>query len=165
MRLGDARVAVPRPTDPHLAGAAPSGGIAGSLAPPRAPLASAGLYWGYTTRLAPTLAAAVDGGPWGLGGYDLRIGTSERGVDSAAVFQASSTRPSYRHALVGFGGPAGLEAADRGAQARFTHWVNTCPGQGSRTIRTEEAVLISMAALRAAVDRGSGVGGGFKALG
>jgi len=48
---------------------------------------------------------------------------------------------------VGVGGPAGLEAADPGAEARFTHWVSTCLGQGSRIIRTEEAVPISLAAL------------------
>jgi methyltransferase len=167
VRLGEARTPAPAPSHPHLAAAAPAGGIAGSLAPPRAPVSAAGLYWGYATRLAPDLATALDGGPWGKGGYDLRIGTSERGVDAATVFpsSASTSSPSFRHALVGFGGPAGLEAADPGAASRFTHWVNTCPGQGSRTIRTEEAVLISMAALRPAVDRDAAVGGGFKALG
>ena len=61
---------------------------------------------------------------------------------------------------VGVGGPAGLEAADPGVEARFTHWVSTCLGQGSRTIRTEEVVLISLAALRPALDRGAAVRGG-----
>ena len=166
--LGATRMAALTPPHPALAAAAPGGGIAGALAPPRAPATAGGLYWGYTTRLAPTLGAALDGGPWGQGGYDLRIGTSERGVDAATAFAGdgkASARPSYRHALVGVGGPAGLEAADPGAEARFTHWVNTCPGQGSRTIRTEEAVLISLAALRPALDRGGAVRGGFKGLG
>jgi len=30
----------------------------------------------------------------------------------------------------------------------FDLYVNTCPSQGSRTIRTEEAILISLAALQ-----------------
>ncbi|KAE8593072.1 hypothetical protein XENTR_v10018967 [Xenopus tropicalis] len=30
----------------------------------------------------------------------------------------------------------------------FNHYLNTCPDQGSRTIRTEEAILISLAALK-----------------
>ena len=174
VHLGSTRTPAPPPVDAALAPAAPKGGIAGSLAPPRAPALSAGLYWGYITRLAPTLAAAINDGPWG-GSYDLRIGTSERGVDAAAAFgggggkggngTAAAAAPAYRHALVGVGGPSGLEAADRVAEALFTHWVNTCPGQGSRTIRTEEAVLISLAALRPALDRGGALGGGFKALG
>jgi methyltransferase len=35
----------------------------------------------------------------------------------------------------------------------FNLYLNTCPAQGSRTIRTEEAVLISMGFLQAAVAR------------
>ena len=34
------------------------------------------------------------------------------------------------------------------SSALFDMWANTCPGQGSRTIRTEEAVLITLARLR-----------------
>ncbi|CAI8055873.1 Putative methyltransferase C9orf114 homolog [Geodia barretti] len=55
-----------------------------------------------------------------------------------------------------FGGLKGLEhaldcddtltMADVGVL--FHHYLNTCPAQGSRTIRTEEAILISLAALR-----------------
>lgn len=62
--------------------------------------------------------------------------------------------------------PQGIEAtvdADESLQlpgsessALFDMWVNTCPGQGSRTIRTEEAVLITLARLRSHV-LGNGV--------
>lgn len=54
-----------------------------------------------------------------------------------------------------FGGVAGIEEcvdADEqcripGSQSKklFDLWVNICPYQGSRTIRTEEAVLLSLA--------------------
>uniref|UniRef100_A0A673TH11 28S rRNA (uridine-N(3))-methyltransferase n=1 Tax=Suricata suricatta TaxID=37032 RepID=A0A673TH11_SURSU len=73
-------------------------------------------------------------------GYDLTIGTSERGSDVA-----SAQLPSFRHALVVFGGLQGLEAgvdADPNLEVAepsvlFDLYVNTCPSQGSRTIRTE----------------------------
>lgn len=55
-----------------------------------------------------------------------------------------------------FGGLQGLEAAlecDEVLNADdpsllFDHYLNTLPDQGSRTIRTEEAILITLAALR-----------------
>lgn len=55
-----------------------------------------------------------------------------------------------------FGGLHGLEAAvdaDPNLEVAepsvlFDLYVNTCPSQGSRTIRTEEAILISLAALQ-----------------
>lgn len=69
--------------------------------------------------------------------------------------------PRFRHLLVAFGGPEGLEdcmARDKRMTKQapvdvFDLYLNTCPGQGSRTIRTEEAVLISMAFLQTAVGR------------
>lgn len=95
------------------------------------------------------------------GGYDLKLGTSERGsVQSACDLQL----PAHRHALIAFGGPQGLEEClnrDPGkavdiVEKLFDLWVNTCADQGSRTIRTEEALLISLAyfqpALRSAVE-------------
>ncbi len=69
--------------------------------------------------------------------------------------------PKYSHALVVFGGVAGLEAAcaaddemmDKvgGDKMRvdlaFDFWVNAVPGQGSRTIRTEEAIFVVLSQL------------------
>ena len=67
----------------------------------------------------------------------------------------------FRHLLIVFGGPRGLEYAamnDRklgemgigGPKTRelFDHWVNVLPNQGSRTIRTDEAVFIALTELR-----------------
>ncbi|KAH0615423.1 hypothetical protein JD844_004630 [Phrynosoma platyrhinos] len=61
-----------------------------------------------------------------------------------------------KHALIVFGGLQGLEAgvdADPNLEVTdpstlFDLYLNTCPGQGSRTIRTEEAILLSLSALR-----------------
>jgi predicted SPOUT superfamily RNA methylase MTH1 len=61
---------------------------------------------------------------------------------------------------------AGLEATvkastDLGVSEAKTHslfdvWLNVCPDQGSRTIRTEEAILITLARLRPLI-RASGM--------
>lgn len=83
--------------------------------------------------------------------YDLTIGTSDKGT-SVDGFEC----PPYEHLLVLFGGLQGLEAALENDDALnlndpsllFDYYINTLPGQGSRTIRTEEAVLVSLAALR-----------------
>ena len=45
---------------------------------PNAPREEAGLYWGYTTRLAKGLSGLVRECPF-EGGYDLKLGTSEHG--------------------------------------------------------------------------------------
>ena len=61
--------------------------------------------------------------------------------------------------LIVFGGVAGLEVAVdadpelvqmgvKEPQKLFDHWINLCPGQGSRTIRTEEAVWLGLMGLR-----------------
>jgi predicted SPOUT superfamily RNA methylase MTH1 len=120
------------------------------------------------------------------GGYDLTIGTSERGenvddvVDgiggefkSVVTASASSIHPKPdqsftpggrmidgRHMLLVLGGLSGLElsiATDETLEPRLTaadapllfdYWLNTLPFQGSRTVRTEEALLVSLGALR-----------------
>ncbi|XP_010121615.1 PREDICTED: uncharacterized protein C9orf114 homolog [Chlamydotis macqueenii] len=119
------------------------------------PRTVSGLYWGYSVRLASCLSAVFSECPF-KEGYDLSIGTSERGssVDQAAL-------PSFRHALVVFGGLEGLEAGvdvDPNLEVTdpsvlFDFYLNTCPSQGSRTIRTEEALLISLSALRPHIDK------------
>lgn len=64
--------------------------------------------------------------------------------------------PSYRHLLIVFGGLQGLEVALENDEVLnvddpkllFDYYLNTLPGQGSRTIRTEEAILVSLSVLR-----------------
>ena len=72
--------------------------------------------------------------------------------------------PDYKHLLIVFGGVAGIEAAIRNdrqlreminptdAGKLFDYWVNLLPGQGSRTIRTEEAVWLGLTSLRGLVE-------------
>ncbi|XP_054613754.1 kynurenine--oxoglutarate transaminase 1-like [Dunckerocampus dactyliophorus] len=122
----------------------------GVVVAPHVPRTVGGLYWGYTVRLASCLSAVFTESPY-KEGYDLTIGTSERGSHTD-----ETTLSPFKHLLVVFGGLQGLEAsldADQNLDLTcpsvlFDHYLNTCPAQGSRTIRTEEAILISMATLR-----------------
>ena len=131
---------------------------------PSAPREEAGYYWGYSVRSAGSLSAVLTECPFD-GGYDLTFGTSERGIPLPDLNDASSSQhivPGFNHMLVVFGGVAGLEVAVKadeelerlgvkGPEALFDHWVNLCPGQGSRTIRTEEAVWLGLMGLRGLV--------------
>ena len=41
-----------------------------------------------------------------------------------------------------------LADLDDDVPSLFDHYLNLCPGQGSRTIRTEEALLVGLTALQ-----------------
>ena len=132
---------------------------------PDAPREEAGYFWGYSTRQASSLSNVFTECPFD-GGYDTSIGTSERGVPASSLLDRGSERriePTWKHLLVVFGGISGLEmalAADKELLAVgvrdvgqvFDHWVNLVPAQGSRTIRTEEAVWVGLTALRPLVE-------------
>lgn len=133
----------------------PKGKLRGSVVSPHAPRRDAGIYWGYTVRLASCLQKVFSECSF-REGYDVKIGTSEKGTDSTLL------RPNcFNHLLIVFGGVEGLEYAlendeslvEDDVSELFDHYVNTCPSQGSRTIRTEEAILISMTALEKFIKR------------
>lgn len=118
---------------------------------PSLPRAETGVYWGYTVRVAGCLSDIFTKSPYD-DGYDLTIGTSDKGQN---VHELKSQSLRFNHALIVYGGLQGLEAALENddklnvddPSMLFQEYVNTVPGQGSRTIRTEEAILISLAAL------------------
>ncbi|SPN99997.1 uncharacterized protein DNG_02849 [Cephalotrichum gorgonifer] len=125
---------------------------------PAAPRTEGGYYWGFTIRRAASLSSVFTESPH-EGGYDVSIGTSERGQPVSRAFPPNRI-PDFKHLLVVFGGPRGIENAagncpelgpmlEQGTRTRelFDHWINVMPGQGSRTIRTDEAVFIGLTAL------------------
>ncbi|UNI13703.1 hypothetical protein JDV02_000422 [Purpureocillium takamizusanense] len=132
---------------------------------PAAPREEGGYYWGYTVRKASSLSNVFTESPYEEG-YDISIGTSERGTPISRAFPSSTPRPlNFKHMLIAFGGPRGLEFAAmndeqltgmdvQGPKTRelFDHWINVLPSQGSRTIRTEEAMFIGLTALRSLWD-------------
>ena len=160
---------------------------------PSAPREEGGYYWGFSVRQAGSLSKVLTEAEW-EGGYDVVVGTSERGSALTDVLDAWRTAGkelnggdvanrqddgrtagedsvlrekarmlrSYQHLLLVFGGLAGLEAAVandqdlkklgvKEAKEMCDLWINLVPGQGSRTIRTEEAVWIGLAAFWEAV--------------
>lgn len=135
---------------------------------PSTPRTESGFYWGYYVRRAHSLADVFTECPFD-GGYDLSFGTSERGAPLSSVLGDSpgtAALKGFGHLLVVFGGVAGIEAAVRGdrqlsemgvapgeAERLFDFWVNLLPGQGSRTIRTEEAVWLGLSGLRGLVEQ------------
>ncbi|POW22577.1 hypothetical protein PSHT_01041 [Puccinia striiformis] len=128
------------------------------LISPRLPTQTTGIYWGYSIRLASSISKVFTETPYASdGGYDLTIGTSERGQNVDDVVDGIG---EFKHMLLVLGGLSGLElsiATDDTLEPRLTaadapllfdHWLNTLPFQGSRTVRTEEALLVSLGALR-----------------
>ena len=60
--------------------------IRGYVVPPSAPRTDSGLYWGYSVRIASSIGTVFTECPY-KGGYDVTIGTSERGdlVDDITI--------------------------------------------------------------------------------
>lgn len=127
--------------------------IYGQIVPPATPTIETGAYWGYSVRVANSISQVISQSPY-KEGYDLMIGTSDKGVIVDEL--RSEELPKFDHALIVFGGLHGLEQAMESdplqvsddPQVLFDYYVNSCPSQGSRTIRTEEAILITLAELR-----------------
>ena len=147
--------------------------LRGNVVSPSTPRTEKGTYWGYTVRLAQKFSHVFTKSPFASeGGYDLTVGTSERGtnVDDAGKLTKNCTSSEadevsedkkFKHLLVVFGGVKGLEVALEAdsdlkevvdPSVLFDTYLNTCPKQGSRTIRTEEAILVTMAALRPKIE-------------
>ncbi|KAH8297189.1 hypothetical protein KR044_006237, partial [Drosophila immigrans] len=124
----------------------------GTLVSPDEPRRETGVYWGYQVRIAHSLSEIFTKSPY-EGGYDVTVGTSDRGT---SVHEVPSKSYLFNHMLIVFGGLQGLEEALTNdekltvddPEMLFDHYVNVLPKQGSRTIRTEEALLIALAALQ-----------------
>ncbi|XP_014599228.1 PREDICTED: putative methyltransferase C9orf114 homolog [Polistes canadensis] len=124
----------------------------GIIVSPTEPKLETGIYWGYNVKLAKNLSEVFTKCSY-KEGYDLTIGTSDKGT---SIDNISPKSLKYDHALIVFGGLSGLEAAlevdpklpNEDPSSVFHKYLNICPQQGSRTIRTEEALLLSLAELR-----------------
>ncbi|KAJ2952250.1 hypothetical protein O0L34_g4527 [Tuta absoluta] len=133
---------------------APEGGkkLKGKIVSLSTPRAETGVYWGYTVRIANNLSQVFTQCPY-KDGYDLTIGTSDRGT---SIDELPERELKYNHALIVFGGLHGIEAALESDEQLnvdepsllFNHYINVLPNQGSRTIRTEEAIIVTMTGLR-----------------
>lgn len=149
-------------------GESPSTAAEAEAVAPSTPREQTGYYWGFNVRPSNSLSTVFTECPFD-GGYSVSLGTSERGEALSTILARPSLAQSechkYKHVLVVFGGVAGLETAGKndpdlapmGISAAnvhdlFDHWVNVLPNQGSRTIRTEEAVWLGLMGLRGFVE-------------
>lgn len=120
----------------------------GTAVAPDEPRTKMGLYWGYQTRIAKSFKAVFDECPFD-GGYDLTMGTSERGEALGL-----SKLQKHKHFLLAFGPLGGFEEVIRDPLSGyksstdpatlFSRYVNIYPNQSSRTIRTEEALIMCL---------------------
>lgn len=98
------------------------GVMEGKAVSPTTPRDEEGMYWGYTTRLASSINGIFEECPY-EGGYDLKVGTSERGdisiddinfgLKKKRQYTKSKNKSGgderFSHMLIVFGGVAGIE--------------------------------------------------------
>lgn len=70
------------------------------------PFLEQSVYWGYNVRVANTLQAVFDESPH-EGGYDCRLGTSDKG--KTIDFEDFEGFQGFKHAVIFFGGLEGIE--------------------------------------------------------
>lgn len=111
------------------------------------------IYWGYRVHKAESLGKVLKDRPWGL-----KIGTSRYGVPVQKVLPSLSkdlkTTPSI---LVAFGSPRLglgeiLKQEKLDSKPLFDYLVNIAPGQQTATVRTEEAILVTLGLLNLAAN-------------
>ena len=106
-------------------------------------------YWGYRVVVEKrSFKKLIENAK-----FDLTIATSKKGVSFADVaYELAGNWEKARNVLVAFGAPAnGLYeiARDEGSSLDdlVDFVINTIPSQGTETVRTEEALLASLAIL------------------
>ena len=106
------------------------------------------IYWGYRVYEASSLGKLLNDVRW-----DLRIGTSRYGIPVQEVLPAlSKDLKTSRSTLLAFGSPK-MGLREILAQEKtdpkdvFHYFVNTVPDQQTATVRTEEAILLSLGIL------------------
>ena len=128
----------------------------GKVVSPTTPFRKDGIYWGYQTRFAMDIGQVISECTF-ENGYDYIIGTSDKGNN---IYDKPFKIPKFKHLLIVFGGPNGLESCvlNKGLdgnkmklekpQLLFDQYINICPFQGTRTIRSEEALLMTLSVLQ-----------------
>ncbi|KAI6176896.1 hypothetical protein M3Y97_00848500 [Aphelenchoides bicaudatus] len=126
--------------------------LRGQLISPASIRQNDGIYWGYTVRIAKSLSDIVSKP------YDIVIGTSERGKPIQEL--DINKDEEHNKVLIIFGGLDGLELAlkcdktidENNPADLFQYYVNSLPDQGSRIIRTEEAIPITLTGVKMKLD-------------
>ena len=137
----------------------------GNLVSMSEPFIKSGTYWGYVVRVSETYNDIFNNSIY-KEGYDFIIGTSDKGENYRTANFAK--KKDFKHCLIIFGGISGIEGmmiddehnqinSKENIEKNFDLYLNTCMNQGLRTIRTEEAILISLAVIRPELDKIKGI--------
>uniref|UniRef100_A0AC35UD16 Methyltransferase C9orf114 n=1 Tax=Rhabditophanes sp. KR3021 TaxID=114890 RepID=A0AC35UD16_9BILA len=126
----------------------------GTLTSARAVREESGLYWGFNVEVAKCLSDVLKGT------YDTKIAVGVEGKKPNQV-HLNINKKSTTKILVVYGGLSGLETAlnsddnltSKDPNQLFDNVVECLPVNGSNSLRTEEALLISMTELRNKFDR------------
>jgi len=125
------------------------------------PFIKNGTYWGYVVRVCETYNDIFSDSIY-KEGYDFIIGTSDKGENYRNANYEK--KKDFKHCLIIFGGISGIEGmmiddehnqinSKDNVGKNFDLYLNTCMNQGLRTIRTEEAILISLAVIKPELDK------------
>ena len=125
------------------------------------PFIKNGTYWGYVVRVCETYNDIFNNSIY-KEGYDFIIGTSDKGENYRTANYEK--KKDFKHCLIIFGGISGIEGmmiddehnqinSKENVGKNFDLYLNTCMNQGLRTIRTEEAILISLAVIKPELDK------------
>ena len=125
------------------------------------PFIKNGTYWGYVVRVCETYNDIFNNSIY-KEGYDFIIGTSDKGENYRNANYEK--KKDFKHCLIIFGGISGIEGmmiddehnqinSKDNVGKNFDLYLNTCMNQGLRTIRTEEAILISLAVIKPELDK------------
>lgn len=112
--------------------------LKGKIVPPSEPRKTTGIYWGYNVRIANSISQVFSQSPY-RSGYDVTVGTSDKGED---VHQVEKKSMKFKHMLIVFGGLFGLENAVENDEDMtvedpsllFDHYFNVVPQQGDDSI-------------------------------
>jgi methyltransferase len=136
--------------------------LLGKAVSPMVPREEEGTYWGYATRYASSFNEIFSNNSFGGGGYDYKIGVSEK--SKLSVESRKFKIPPFQHLLIVFGGEDGIEDVVEnddqlnmnGSDAfkLFNAYLNTSPTpSGCRSIRTEESLFISLSRLSPIIEQ------------
>jgi len=124
---------------------------AAAIVSPREPRETAALHWGFSVRIAHSFPAV-----WFKWPFKGRVRPEHRHLLFFSL-------PAFQHLLLFFGGLEDIEplvAADEDlvqfnadADSLFDLNANVCPSQGSRTIWTEQALLVDLSAMGPHIER------------
>ena len=109
------------------------------------------IYWGYRVRKAQSLSKALKDRQW-----DLKVGTSRYGAPVQKILSSlSKDLKNSRSTFVAFGSPRMglgeiLKQEKLDPKDVFDYFVNIAPDQQTATVRTEEAIFVSLGILNLA---------------